>query len=566
MTACDARSAFLALKYAKGLACAMQAGAWDPAGDDETAEDRVRRLADGDPSGRGSFLEALARWHAAGRLKLEDLLRTKDDLALFSRVRRRLPGAAQDALRLPSPEALYLAVAPFAEAASRGAALSSKEAKRLESSRMRSEEHVEILVDAPGGLVLIPKTLEAAKHWGRGTRWCTSMEGRGNAFESYAQRGPLVVVRLADGGAFQYHAASGSCCDAADMSVSTRRILDAAPFLARSRRAAVELWTAGNWTSDMASLEDKDAFSFLGPKTESEWLWAVSARGNLLLEVPPSMLTREMCEAGRRSSGLRVVPESMRDHRMCSDAAGGDPSEMAWIPESVLDWSVCLRAVEEGGLLRTERHFAGRVPEKFLTEENLVPLAARHPEVLRELPRGKATFRIERAAARTDGTCVRWIPMRRRSLPLMRIAVAASPSAAAFLPSDPKFDALRLAAVRSNFAVLERVDPCLLTRELAEAAYASAEERNWIGVETRHFRFVPEGLLDVEKSAVLLRRTGGDIPRKDSAMIRRVRALADAEAFLDADILYEGKDGVVMTPKNIRDAELLSRCRKPSIG
>lgn len=560
MTACDARSAFLALKYAKGLASAMAAGAWDPAGPGETAVDRVRRLADGDPSGRGSFLEALARWHAAGCLKIEDLLRTKDDLALFSRVRRRLPAWAQDALRLASPEALYLAVAPFAEAASRGAALSSKEAKRLESARMRSEEHVEILVDAPGGLVLILKTTEAAKHWGRGTRWCTSMEGRGNAFESYARRGALVVVRLADGSAFQYHAASRSCCDAADMNASPRIVFDKAPFLARSRRASVELWM----TAAAASPEDKEALSSLGPKTEAEWMWAVSVDGSRLSEVPLAMLTRELCEAARLRSGLNVVPETMRDHRMCSEAAAADPSEMRWIPEAILDWGICLRAVEEGGLLRTEGHFAGRVPGHLLTEENLLPLAVRHPEVLREVPRPWMTFRIERAAARADGTCVRWIPARRRSLPLMRAAVASSPFAAAHLPEGPGFDALRLAAVRSNFAVLGRIDRGKITRELAEAAYASAAERDWKGAEVLHFRWVPEGFFDVEKSAVLLRRTGGDIPRQDPSTIRRVRALAEAEAFLDAEILHEGADGVVLTPKNICDVELLEGTVKAS--
>src|SRR5690606_10466230 len=70
-------------------------------------------------------------------------------------------------------------------------------------------------------------TVQAARWWGRGTRWCTSSR-TDNAFESYAAEGDLLVL-LTPSGRYQFATRTREFMDAADRPAHLVDVLSKAP-------------------------------------------------------------------------------------------------------------------------------------------------------------------------------------------------------------------------------------------------------------------------------------------------------------------------------------------------
>ena len=76
------------------------------------------------------------------------------------------------------------------------------------------------IYDEDGILILSPKDEEAACHYGRGTRWCTSATRANNYFQSYNRRGPLYIIAprkpTYPGEKYQFHFQGGEFKDEKD--------------------------------------------------------------------------------------------------------------------------------------------------------------------------------------------------------------------------------------------------------------------------------------------------------------------------------------------------------------
>ena len=78
----------------------------------------------------------------------------------------------------------------------------------------------EIFLDSNDIRIVIPKTVEAAKYFGRSTRWCTAADNF-NAFASYHRQGPLYIILFKkDNVRWQFHFESKQMMDEQDRSLS----------------------------------------------------------------------------------------------------------------------------------------------------------------------------------------------------------------------------------------------------------------------------------------------------------------------------------------------------------
>jgi hypothetical protein len=76
-----------------------------------------------------------------------------------------------------------------------------KEAKKQEGTFPVVADS-DVLYNGPFGQLAIPKTAQAAKELGTGTKWCTTDAG---PFKQYNREGPLYVWRDRSGDKFQFH-------------------------------------------------------------------------------------------------------------------------------------------------------------------------------------------------------------------------------------------------------------------------------------------------------------------------------------------------------------------------
>lgn len=158
-----------------------------------------------------------------GSILLEDIAqgatsKTAETLASFEKFKNRIGNPRYEnettnlvlrntidrsLLRYKTPGDLYKAVRPWIiEEAEYGEVYGSKEQKRLDMMKARLESYHE---ESPDGVLLdIPATIFAAQKLGMHTKWCTSAQ-ENNAFEQYAETGPLMIVTLPSGERFQAH-------------------------------------------------------------------------------------------------------------------------------------------------------------------------------------------------------------------------------------------------------------------------------------------------------------------------------------------------------------------------
>lgn len=157
----------------------------------------VQNLAnDIDPTRAKMYLEWLVRQYIKFPTFDEDLSRTREDLVTFERVKTRLPAEHRDINRIKDYRELGDILQPYTESKS------GKQAKREHAQKMRND--TTYVYCGPEGMIVIPRTQEAASFWGLGTRWCTTSEG-GSYFQHYSKQGPLYVLLFPGGKKWQAH-------------------------------------------------------------------------------------------------------------------------------------------------------------------------------------------------------------------------------------------------------------------------------------------------------------------------------------------------------------------------
>ena len=205
------KGAFLASKHDAALRAAADAD-HSYSGKDDSAE-IVAHLAVAEPV-KGKYLQFLVNMYIKKQFKIEDLGRLKGDLAQFEKFKLKI--ANKDISSYKSLNDLYDAIEPF-------------EAKEVELSgkkkdKMVKNAGVKKLIDTPHFKVIIPKTEEASKFYGKGTKWCTAAEADKKClFSLYNAIGELyIIIATIDGKErkFQYHAQDEQFMNERDTAVS----------------------------------------------------------------------------------------------------------------------------------------------------------------------------------------------------------------------------------------------------------------------------------------------------------------------------------------------------------
>lgn len=162
---------------------------------------------DADPTPNKMYIEWLIiQWLTQPRVE-EDLARIRTDLALYTRVKQRLPGEYRDIFKFKDYHHLSNILVPYEETKSQG------DVKREEYDQMMKE--TTLFHRSSAGMILVPLTQKSAMFWGRGTKWCTAADFN-NMFAHYNKRGPLYIFITHDGRKYQYQVETNQFMDDRD--------------------------------------------------------------------------------------------------------------------------------------------------------------------------------------------------------------------------------------------------------------------------------------------------------------------------------------------------------------
>ncbi len=176
------------------------------------AEKALQAFEDADPTPKKAFVLNLIKWYLDGSMRfVEDASKATDALALYSRFRLR-------------PDMPKLVDLSFSELLDLGDKLSDTKSKKEEDKEKElafyRDQTATLWLDNENWKVVIPHTSDAAKYFGRNTRWCTSAE-KNNMFDDYADDGDLyIILEKKTNKRWQLHVESGQFMDELDEEVN----------------------------------------------------------------------------------------------------------------------------------------------------------------------------------------------------------------------------------------------------------------------------------------------------------------------------------------------------------
>ena len=169
------------------------------------------------------------------QLKLEDLYKAKEYLTYFIKFAQKIED--KDINHYSSLPQLYEKVRPFMENPNQ--ASSHSEEVRI------AKEGAEKVYEDDSWLIIIPRTEEAAKYYGKNTQWCTAADNN-NQFDNYNNQGPLFInIDKTSNEKYQFHFESDQFMDETDTQIEAP-IIENIPMpngALRWYEANVEQWS-----------------------------------------------------------------------------------------------------------------------------------------------------------------------------------------------------------------------------------------------------------------------------------------------------------------------------------
>ncbi|QCG76086.1 structural protein [Pseudomonas phage vB_PaeM_PA5oct] len=180
-----------------------------------TAEEIMNVLKSADPTSNQKYLQWITNRFIAGEFRLEDVYRIKSELTKFDRNKRSLE--KKDINQYKTLGSLYDVLDSIGNDTTEP--VSNKQAKKHEYKAQRDElissGQADVLYKGPEGMLVNPKTEDAAKFFGKGTRWCTAADND-NMFDYYNGMGPLYTWLGSDGVKSQFHLETDQWMDERD--------------------------------------------------------------------------------------------------------------------------------------------------------------------------------------------------------------------------------------------------------------------------------------------------------------------------------------------------------------
>lgn len=178
----------------------------------KTVEKLLDELNKADPN-NGKNIVWIARMYTLKLFKVEDVARIKGEIEKFNLYKPKM--ANKDLNSFKTLAAFYDAVEAAEEEF--GGESAEKSKKEIEAD-VKSNE-VEWLIKTPNYKALIPKTVNASRIYGKGTKWCTASDTCDTHFKSYSSSGDLVIILVKEGSVvrkFQFHFSTNSFMDERD--------------------------------------------------------------------------------------------------------------------------------------------------------------------------------------------------------------------------------------------------------------------------------------------------------------------------------------------------------------
>jgi hypothetical protein len=205
------REEFIKTKFGS----ALEARASEDVKKPMTADEVLVELMKADPTA-GKHLQFIVRMYLKKQFKLEDVLRLKDDISKFEKFKSKIEN--KDLNSYKELRDLYAAIEPFA--------VKDEPVSGKQAAKQIKAAGAEKIIDEPDFTVLHLKNEDAAKFYGKGTKWCTAAE-QNCMFDTYNKQGNLyVIITKLDGKErkFQFHFESDQVMDEQDSPISAKDI------------------------------------------------------------------------------------------------------------------------------------------------------------------------------------------------------------------------------------------------------------------------------------------------------------------------------------------------------
>jgi hypothetical protein len=308
----------------------------------------VEEILKADPTPNKKFARWLVDAYMRGDYLTEDCEKAQETLKLFQVHSRLLDAKDRDIGQHRSVADIWKLVRQFVEAPDEAA--TGKELRRAERNRARRESL--ILLDEAENVVAVPLTRFAAIWWGRGTRWCTSMEHTDH-FSNY-QKAPLFVI-ISNGAKFQAYPYKGSVTfmddnDAPISNADRERLKEGVPELMD--------WLARECNDPELMPEDRMDHEFL--------LAAIRENGQAIRYLLPHLLNKELYMEAINSypAAIAIIPEEFIDAQMCMLAVQLDGLCFPYLPARFHTQDFLMTAMQDWGYL------LDFIPEDERTREN----------------------------------------------------------------------------------------------------------------------------------------------------------------------------------------------------
>lgn len=147
---------------------------------------------------------------------IEDLSKLTEPLGRYAKLSQSgiIPAESRDINRIKSMDTFLDLMDQYAEQKT------GREEKSNEEQELIKSGQAVLYKDTGKVKIMIPKTEEAAKFYGRGTRWCTAGDNS-NQFEYYNRRGPLYdIIFRGSGVKWQFHFETNQFKDEGDKDLS----------------------------------------------------------------------------------------------------------------------------------------------------------------------------------------------------------------------------------------------------------------------------------------------------------------------------------------------------------
>jgi hypothetical protein len=277
----------------------------------------------------------------------EDVSKISDPLAIYDKVKARLPERDRDINRFKTVAAFLDMIKAIPE----DLLPSKREQERADGERMIRDGHVTIYHDDDDIRIVIPHTKEAAIYHGRNTRWCTSATTY-NYFDSYNISGPLYIILFkATNTRWQFHFQTGQLMDAEDERLKLRTIIKSRvhtlfdwPEIATKNTALAPLWLKAPASLRKAALEKLGTLvSEFYDVTDAEKRIAVRAEPALVRE--PRFDKPHLREIALSNGSFVLQYLNNPTVEECNIALHRDGRTLRWVPRNILTERMCENAI-----------------------------------------------------------------------------------------------------------------------------------------------------------------------------------------------------------------------------